>query len=170
MIPKRTLIGGLAALSVVALGAWGCISMATPVPLRPGASVHFDDWFFTADSLRRTSHLGSVAAPSGQTFYIVEIVVRSEARRVPFNFDPNTVRVTVDGATPVKSSDGQAAEPLPTLEIAPGQTERYSLVFLGPVKGRELRVKFEAGGIGEVLDALIGENREVVFPLVSSNP
>ncbi|AIE86446.1 hypothetical protein OP10G_3078 [Fimbriimonas ginsengisoli Gsoil 348] len=133
--------------------------------IAPGTSVHFDDWFFTARNARRVGRIGNLDAPPGKAFYIVDVNVRSEAKRVSFTFRPESVRITLDGHQLNPAEAAQRELPLPSAEIEHGEQATYSLALVGPAKGRELRVKFEAGGIGEWLDAILGENKEVLFRL-----
>lgn len=166
----------LLGLSLVVLGAWVTGWALTSVTYYPaGRDIVYDDFGFTAERATSATRLGTVQAPSGQAFYIVEAKVTNFAKRVDFDFKPEIVKLyTVNGKPCPNAMDAQSAidtqlgkAQMTNVSLSPGgDFASRQIAFVGPAGLTEVRVAFSsAGAIGDFLDAIFGGNINVKLPV-----
>ena len=117
------------------------------VTLKPGQNAVYDDFGFSAMSVRKV-RLNSLVG----NYYIVDVRVTNMAKRVPYTFKPECVTVTNnDGKRLDLSTEGQSAYELsrkfsqPSATIAPGSSARYRLVIKSGINSGRLIVRFGFG-------------------------
>lgn len=145
--------------------------VARPAIVAAGTGLLFDDFEFTATKAEATDQIGSERAPTGSSYYIVDVQVTNKAKAVTFKFDPHVVAVAPNSGQMLRHD--QAAQtlldslvtalgsPVKT-SLAPNESETYRLVFVGQQDLTNLNVSFNFGGnAGTFLDNVIYGKREV---------
>lgn len=127
----------------------------------------------TANELRMTDRIGNVAAPAGQTFYIVSVQATNHSLAGSTKFHPNTARLyTPDGASLRASEEGQKAldeleksSQLAAATLVSGGKVSRDLVFVGQAHLVSTRLGFSANGpVGDILEDLVGGNVNILMP------
>ena len=160
---------------VVALMAVLATQRATVIG--PGQAIRHDDFSFTVRAAERSkpAREASTTHPTPGVIYRVSLCVDNKAKRAPYRFDARAL-VLFDPRNPSKadhvSSDHQRAHVQPDgvvfrdpLILKAGESATQDYVFFVPESLKAPRLKVTAGGgIGETLDKLLGNYREVQLP------
>ena len=150
-IPKvrrgwRSVAASLLCLAL-AVGAWS-INGGRDAVVPAGTPIGHDDWTFNVRSARRRAAVGP--APATIT---VRLEVANRARRVGYAFSRGSATL-VDGRAhvyrPTGGPDGPCGATLPA-----GAACVDDLVYEVPDDARGLRLRIEAGGIGDALERMI---------------
>ncbi len=142
----------------------------------PGQPIHFDDVFFTVRAAERMmpGRETSAAQRRPSVVYRVSLTVDNKAKRVPYRFEARFL-VLFDPLDPSKlyhaSLDQEHVQAQSVdvfknpLVLKAGESATQDYTFLVPETLVAPRLKVMTGGrIGETLDRLLGDYREVQLP------
>ncbi len=153
---------------VFLVGVLGAVRL-TSNPVIHGADQPFlfDDFDYGVTQCRKVV---SYPIREGRALWALECQVVNHARRVDHAFDPSVIKAYGGGMRlwhePVLEQAVFAAHPElnPSGTLSPGQTGRFTVLFVGPEQIDPVKVKFSFGGkAGEIMDRLLTGNRFVIF-------
>jgi len=171
---RKILMFALLAAIVVVMLAAGALVVFNPGSARGaerldyGQTIRIDDFAFTALNSERGEQVGTLK-PQG-VYYIVDFQVTNNAKRVGFDFRPDTAILVDASGTEYHASTDARAEWFKTNgkrdacahELVPGEVCETTLVFDVPTKTQAPLLKMAfGGGLFDVADALMYGNRVI---------